>query len=231
MSHILTPARLKTLASQPLLGSNWYYIAAATFSVCNQPDAIPIIFEYMLASTPTATTAQHLLIARQIRESLLKGAALGGLPKAINSLTQLKHATPMELREPGNTPLRAAQPDVAASSDSDSRGEMFFDQVYGKISARVKGQMSQAYPDLAHYALAHVYAPLLSYTGVLGPKETSLVVVACLVPQDVNPQLKGHLKGAINNGATKEEVMSVRDMSIMISKWCGVGWKSEVAKL
>lgn len=229
MAHILTPARLKTLASQPLLGSNWYYIAAATFSVCNQPDAIPLIFEYMLASTPTASTAQHLLIARQIRESLLKGAALGGLPKTINSLTQLKHATPIELREPDNTPLRA-QPDLRAQ-DADSRGEMFFDQVYGKISGRVKRQMSQAYPDLAHYALAHVYAPLLSYTGVLGPKETSFVVVACLVPQDVNPQLKGHLKGALNNGATKEEVMSVRDMSIMISKWCGVGWKSEVAKL
>lgn len=222
---VLTPVRLKTLASTPLLGNSWYYIAAATLSVCNRPDDVPLVLEYMLAQPSVAASEEHRrLVAKQIRESLLKSSALGGLPKAINSLMQLKNATPKELRE---VELQR-DPKVAQNSEI---GAEFFDQVYGKISKRVMGQMSTAYPDLGYYALNHVYAPLLSYTGILGPKETSLVVIACLVPQDVNPQLKGHLKGALNNGATKEEVMSVREMSMLISTWCGFTWKGEVAKL
>lgn len=220
---ILTPARLQTLSSFPLLSSNWYYLAAATFSVCNAPEEVPVILEYMLQKTSGQT--QQFEVAQKIREAILKSAALGGLPKAINSLMQLKAATPEALRE------TALQRSDAVQSGLDDRGASFFDQVYGKINKRVMGQMSTAYPDLGHYALHHVYAPLLSYTGIIGPKETSLVVVASLIPQDVNPQLKGHLKGALNNGATKEEVMQVRELAMLIANWCGVEWKNEVAKL
>lgn len=227
MSSVLTQARLKTLASSPHLAKSWYYIAAVALSVCNQPNDVPLIFEYMMdqPEIKTGPKDNQLLVARQIRESLLKGAALGGLPKTINSLTQLKNVTPVDLRD---TEL---QRDPQVSAPGASVGAEFFDQVYGKISKRVMGQMATAYPDLAYYALDHVYAPLLSYTGVLSPKDTSLVVIACLVPQDVNPQLKGHLKGAINNGATVDEVSSVREMSMLISSWCGITWKSPVAKL
>jgi alkylhydroperoxidase/carboxymuconolactone decarboxylase family protein YurZ len=58
----------------------------------------------------------------------------------------------------------------------------------------------------------------------------------------VNPQLKGHLKGAINNGANLEEVRAVRDIVIKLCEAAGMkvlegrtlngwGWRDEVAKL
>lgn len=58
----------------------------------------------------------------------------------------------------------------------------------------------------------------------------------------MNPQLKGHLKGAINNGAKLEEVRAVRDIVIKVCEAAGMksldertpdgwGWRSEVAKL
>lgn len=58
----------------------------------------------------------------------------------------------------------------------------------------------------------------------------------------VNPQLKGHLKGALNGGATVDEVRAVRDVVISICKASGMGripddapggwgWRSEVAGL
>jgi alkylhydroperoxidase/carboxymuconolactone decarboxylase family protein YurZ len=219
---ILTPARLAQLAATPLLENSWYYVAAATFSVCNEPEEVPRIFEYMMSRT---NPSDQMAMSRNMREALLKGAALGGLPKSINSLTQLKHVTPNHLRE------ISMQRDRTWLADGPTRGKLLFDHVYGKVSKRVSGQMNSAYPDLEYYAINHVYGPLLSYSGVLPLKETSFVIVACLIPQDVNPQLKGHLKGALNNGATKEEVMSLRDMSMLICKWCGIQWKSEVAKL
>jgi hypothetical protein len=67
-------------------------------------------------------------------------------------------------------------------------------------------------------------------------------ISALLMKMQVNPQLKGHLKGAINNGATLEEVRAVRDIVIKICEASGMkpldeqtsdgwGWRKEVAKL
>ncbi|KAK9448626.1 AhpD-like protein [Limtongia smithiae] len=276
---ILTPAVLSSLRATPLLAKDWYYIAAATFSVCNQPQEIPVIFRYAIEhdaavvtttasssapeprpttlgspasdslSPPGSPTSSHFgaeddtmladtcardpadvrRIVRKTREALLKGAALVGLPRTINSLIQLRNATPHEFRD--DDPLRRSVDREGSEEAELRRGQEFWNQVYGKVSRRVLSQMNTAYPDLAQYALQHVYAPLLSFTDVLSPKETSFVVVACLIPQDVNPQLKGHLHGGLNNGATKEELMSVRELAMKVSTLCGVSWKEEVAML
>jgi len=58
----------------------------------------------------------------------------------------------------------------------------------------------------------------------------------------VNPQLKGHLKGALNGGATVDEVKAVRNIVIEICEASGMkllekslpggwGWYSEVADI
>lgn len=87
-----------------------------------------------------------------------------------------------------------------------------------------------------------MYGYLLSNVQVLDELETSWVLVAGLIPQDVNPQLKGHLRGALNHGATKEEVRAVREVVIRMCEQSGMtmikegqaggwGWRSEVASL
>lgn len=230
MSSILIPSRLSKLANTPYLADRWFFIAAAAFSVCNVPEAVPVIYNYAIDNIKDKSPEAKFDVSQKMRESLLKSAALGGLPKAINSLTMLKNVTPLDLRE---TKLQREQaiPTAEEFKEEFNRGPSFWDQVYGKVAKRVYGQMSTSYPDLAHWALYHVYSPLLSYTKILGPKDTSLVVIACLVPQDVNPQLKGHLRGAMNNGATPEEIASAREMAIAISSWCGITWKEDVAQL
>lgn len=58
----------------------------------------------------------------------------------------------------------------------------------------------------------------------------------------MNPQLKGHLRGALNGGATVDEVRAVRDVVIKICEASGMrkleetaiggwGWRSEVANV
>lgn len=86
------------------------------------------------------------------------------------------------------------------------------------------GGMKNSYDDLGVVAEL-MYGHVFSNIEVLGARDTSLLLVAGLVPQNVNPQLKGHLKGAVNNGATVEEVMAVREVVLRI---CGVaGWEGE----
>lgn len=61
--------------------------------------------------------------------------------------------------------------------------------------------------------------------------------------QQVNPQLKGHLRGALNGGATIEQVHAVRQVSIQVCRASGMrlltaddppgcfGWRTEVQDL
>ena len=68
-----------------------------------------------------------------------------------------------------------------------SRGQDFFDKVYGKVSQRVMSQMDHSgTADLGIMARL-MYGHILSNEAVLGPKETSFVVISGLIPQDVSP--------------------------------------------
>lgn len=61
--------------------------------------------------------------------------------------------------------------------------------------------------------------------------------------QQVNPQLKGHLRGALNGGASVEQVRAVRQVSMQVCRASGMrlltaddppgcwGWRAEVEDL
>lgn len=207
---ILSAKRLEALRKWPHLSEFWPFISAAVLTVNNCPHEIPLLYEYV---RETADVNKHVAITRSMQEGIFKTAGLCGLPKVINSLTCLKDATPKE--------LRATEPCRTIEHDYDTDGNAMFQKVYGKITNRVMGNMRNAYPDLPFYAIHCLYGPLFSPTGNgLGSKETCLVIVAALVPQDVIPQLKGHLKGALNCGATQEEVDATCALSKEITSWC-----------
>lgn len=191
---------------------------------------------------PRPTPFQRQLTER-FREAFVKSGPLGGLPKAINVLTTLKEVTPTVLIPSTKEldPFQAAagnQPcylNVGRACDSaeetTKRGIEHWNHVYSKVSKKVVNNLNSTYPDLWYYTLAHVYGPLLSYDEILSAQETSLIIIASLVPQDVNPQLRGHLKGAVNMGCDQETVEAARNLAVIVSQWCGVSWKSGVVKL
>ncbi|CCF42433.1 hypothetical protein CH063_02833 [Colletotrichum higginsianum] len=120
------------------------------------------------------------------------------------------------------------------------RGHDFWNLIYGKISKRILSQMDRCGTEDLGLTVRLMYGHILSNTNVLSPVETSYVLIAGLIPQDVNPQLKGHLRGAINGGASVEEVRAVRGIVMDICEASGMrrlsddgsgglGWRSEVA--
>ncbi|KAF3925396.1 hypothetical protein ABW21_db0205221 [Orbilia brochopaga] len=112
-----------------------------------------------------------------------------------------------------------------------NRGHSFFDTLYGPLIApKVRTNLQKSSPDLQILA-TWIYALILSESTVLSPSETSFTLIAALIPQDVNAQLKPHLQGAVNNGAKEVEVEAVRELVMEICTELGVGWKGEVAKL
>lgn len=191
---------------------------------------------------PQPSSLQKQLTER-FREAFLKSGPLGGLPKAINVLTKLKEVTPKSLipQTKEIDPFQAAKGHEEcfenrgrATEDVETttkRGIDHWNHIYNKVSKRVVNNLNSSNPDLWYYTLVHVYGPLLSFDEILSAQETSLIVIASLVPQDVNPQLRGHLRGAINMGCDPETVEAARSLAVMVSQWCGVSWKSGVVKL
>ena len=192
--------------------------------------------------------------------------------QVINALISLHHATPPRLQPPGDAPSSRDVDLTHSPTHVLDRGDALFAQIYSKVAPRVSSQMSLACPDL--YITARImYGYLLSGgsetlgTGDIRSStpgqsemeddpelmilkrtdkaETSFVLIAGLVPQDVNPQLKGHLKGALNCGADVEEVRAVRRLVVSICEDVGMrtvdgcdgrersigGWSEPVADL
>ncbi|KAK3081297.1 hypothetical protein LTS18_008236 [Coniosporium uncinatum] len=249
---ILTPTLIKRISSQPNLPANvWYYVAGVTLSSINRPDEIAKVFQHAIEKSvndPSGAAPSHtesLQIARRMREALVKSGAIVGLPKSINALFALKSVTPADLLdEPaGDSPTsRASDVYTTPSAKILKRGQRFFEQVYGKVSKKVMGQMDNSGTEDLGVTARLMYGYLLSNTDILSPVETSWVLMAGLIPQDVNPQLKGHLRGALNNGATSEQVLAVREIVIAICEASGMkrldedivqgyGWRGDIATL
>ncbi|CCF59113.1 hypothetical protein KAFR_0G00800 [Kazachstania africana CBS 2517] len=217
-------------------------LAHNTTELLNNPDRQRIINE--MYDNPTS---RQLRISEKFRETLLKTAPLAGLPKAINGLQALKEVTPGTLLphskeiDPWNIAMGLERPcpmilrdEINSMEDQNKmtrRGVRHWNLIYNKVSGRVVNNLNSSYPDLWYFTMKHVYGPLLSFDKILNAQETSLIIIASLIPQDVNPQLRGHMKGALNIGCELETVEILRRFSILISEWCGIEWKEDVVKL
>ncbi|OHW96670.1 carboxymuconolactone decarboxylase [Colletotrichum incanum] len=255
LTPIITPALVASIRSQPHVPKHaWYFIAATTLTILNRPDEIPQVYQHVMRHGVGPEDVkpgpdEQLLISRKLREALIKASAVGGLPKTINSLMELKKVTPEHLLdEPhGSDNYTTSSPtaryvDVhgTASPKILQRGQDFWNKIYGKISRRIMSQMDRSGTEDLGLTARLMYGYILSNINVLSPVETSYVLIAGLIPQDVNPQLKGHLRGALNGGASVEEVRAVRGIVVEICKASGMrqlgddvpggwGWRSEVA--
>ena len=117
--------------------------------------------------------------------------------QTINALLALKAETPADLvDEPmGFSPSgRAVDIYDVPSSAILHRGQVFWESIYGKVAKRVMGQMDRSGTEDLGLTARLMYGYLLSSTGILTQAETSFVLIAALIPQDVS--LKVLLSGS-----------------------------------
>lgn len=66
-----------------------------------------------------------------------------------------------------------------------ARGQAFFDQCYGKVAQRVMTSLDHCGTEDLGLAVRVTYGYVLSTTAILSEAETSFVMIAGLIPQDV----------------------------------------------
>lgn len=179
---VVTPSLLSAIRSYPRLPQNsWYLLAATALSTLNRPDEIPKVFTHALehgggAKDVKPSQDEQLQIARRTREALVKSAAIIGLPKTINALFAMKGVTPKHLfDEPqGYSPSnRTTDMWTTPATQVLQRGQKFFDQVYGKVTGRVMGQMDNSGTEDLGLLARLEYGYVLSPVGILNAPETS----------------------------------------------------------
>lgn len=182
LPSVVTPALLSAIRSSPRLPANtWYMLAATALSTLNRPDEIPKVFSHALehgggAKDTKPSPDEQLQIARRTREALVKSSAIIGLPKTINALFALKGVTPKHLfDEPQgySASNRTADFYHTPSAQILQRGQKFFDQVYGKVTGRVMGQMDNSGTEDLGLMARLEYGYVLSPDRILNAPETS----------------------------------------------------------
>ncbi|KAI0093789.1 hypothetical protein BDY19DRAFT_918960 [Irpex rosettiformis] len=232
----LYPLRDALRGSDRVLRNPWYVVTAVAYGSSNRPETVPAVWQDALEDLKRAQTKEQktgeaahkeqLLLARRMREGLLKGGLLCGYSRAINSLVSLHEVMPEELRD--KQTLR----DPNTTMDEYVRnGEKLFHEMYHDTADKVQGLLDEIFPDMGWFSNTVGYGITYGATDVLTQVEISYILVAALIAMDTPRQIGWHLANAQHGGASLEEAQAIRQISIEVAEKAGVQWRSSIPEV
>ncbi|KAI0345068.1 hypothetical protein BDW22DRAFT_1353916 [Trametopsis cervina] len=237
LSHLksLYPLRDAVRGSSAVLQNPWYFIAAVAYGSSNRPEGVPLVWQHALrdlkdaqAGNKSAEAAhqEQLLLARRMREGILKGGLTGGYSRAINSLIALHEVMPEDLRD--KETLRNKN---ATMEDYARDGEKLFRGMYRDTADTVQNLLDDIYPDMGWFSNNVGYGITYGATDVFTRVEVSYILVAALIAMDTPRQIGWHLANAQHGGATLEEAKAVRQIAIEVAEKSGIKWREAVPEV
>mmetsp|Transcript_11985 Transcript_11985/g.18777 ORF Transcript_11985/g.18777 Transcript_11985/m.18777 type:complete len:205 (+) Transcript_11985:85-699(+) len=142
-------------------------------------------------------------------EALLQLHILVGFPRTINALAAVQ-----EVGVKGDSSW--SQEQVSDADKIRSRGEEACAAVYGGKYVKLRARMAALHPLLDVYMVEHAYGRVIARESSLSLRMRELCIISVLVGQEVAPQLASHIFGALNVGATEEEIRTVIQQSDLV---------------
>lgn len=150
-----------------------------------------------------------------VEEVLLQSYLFLGYPAALNAIAVWRERTGRSAAEP-----------VADDWEGwRRRGERVCARVYAGQYERLRENIAALHPDLERWMLAEGYGKVLGRPG-LALRDRELCIAALLAGLDAPAQLHSHLRGALNTGASVDEVDEALELA------CGLlpAERAEVAR-
>ncbi|EJD06267.1 uncharacterized protein FOMMEDRAFT_119842 [Fomitiporia mediterranea MF3/22] len=207
----------------------WYIVTAVAFSASNRPDAVALVFKFVMAGL-SALSGSHddkQLVVLRMREAIFKAGLISGYSRAISALIALNEVTPEEFKY--KKLLREVDNDKV--SDLVSRGDGLFEAMYGTTAAPVQTLLEEIHPDMGWFSKNIAYGYVYQTVGILSQRDTSYAIVAALIAMDTPRQIGWHLANCKRGGARHEEICSIRDISMRVASACGVKWRDGVPEV
>jgi 4-carboxymuconolactone decarboxylase len=146
--------------------------------------------------------AREAAAPEAIEEALLQSYLFVGFPGALNAMAAWRD----------RSGRRAGKATGGSREEWRARGEAVCARVYGTQYERLRERVAQLHPDLEAWMLEEGYGKVLARPGLeLTVRE--LCIVALLVAQDAPAQLHAHLRGALNVGASVEDVAEALEIA------------------
>ncbi|MCI0416852.1 carboxymuconolactone decarboxylase family protein [bacterium] len=136
----------------------------------------------------------------QIREAVLQTYLFAGYAATINAFILLNDLAP------GNTEF--LREESASYEHWQRRGEELCQKIYGSQYEKLVQNMKQLHPDLSDWMIQEGYGKVLS-RPFLSPVVRELLIVAMTAVLQVERQFYSHVRGALNVGASPQQVSSV----------------------
>lgn len=138
-----------------------------------------------------------------VEELILQSYLFVGFPRALNAAREWRKVSGVAAPATEDLP----EPDLARWA---AQGEQTCEVVYGKFYGKLRENIRHLHPALDAWMIVEGYGKILSRPGLeLWMRE--LCIVAACVATGQDRQLHSHLHGALNAGATKEQVRGTLD--------------------
>lgn len=147
-----------------------------------------------LLETALAEAGQHAT-PEQVEETLLQSYLFVGYPAALQAIGRWREMS----SRPAPVPTGGGWAEWAA------RGAEVCSQVYGGQYERLRENVRALHPDMEQWMVVEGYGKVLGRPGLPLPTR-ELCIVALLAVQRAPQQLYSHLRGALQVGASEEEV-------------------------
>lgn len=138
-----------------------------------------------------------------VEEMLLQSYLFCGFPRTLNATREWRRASGVAAPECEDLPA----PDLERWR---AQGEATCAIVYGKFYEKLRVNIAELHPALDEWMVVEGYGKILSRPG-LSLRLRELCIVAACIAAAQDRQLHSHLHGALNAGATAEEIRGAMD--------------------
>lgn len=154
----------------------------------------------------TLTMAQTNTVPRTVcYEIVLQSYLFLGFPRMLTAMDILNREWPVEPQMPEHTAVTAEE-----GKQWYERGIELYRTVYGSNHAALQNRVNRMSPEIFRWMIIEGYGKVLSRPG-LSIIDRELAIVAMLMLEAREPQLHSHMRGAINVGATADDLRIVID--------------------
>lgn len=145
---------------------------------------------------------EELLTHIWVEEVILQSYLFCGFPRTLNALSAWREIVPLPPVDHFGSRIKGnvIGPDTGNSLDSYySEGEISCRRIYGKSYERLRGNIRALHPDIDYWMIVEGYGKVLSRPALPLEYRELCIVSACAAAEQL-PQLRSHLRGAINLG-------------------------------
>lgn len=199
-------ADIETRFKSTQLGDEkWYILALSCIATGPEPEFAAHLYQHLVAKPEYQSSESRQHLVRRLREALFKSICVIGVCKPIESILAIAAIERPEDRDLSQT-REGWQPD----EENERKAREWFLKIYTRNAADTIG-LFDAHKDFAWTSLAITYGLFLSDRQVLDDVDTQLVVLPCIMTQNLRLETNWHIRGTRRIGVSKEDTQVVWD--------------------